>query len=251
MGLGLITITKTFGSASWTNVHGFRVTDDGPLSVEDMVVAGVNDIITADTTDVRGNSLSLAGVKLLHTVISWERQILDDNVFITRIYVSDGLKPAPGENSQFFTVDVNLPGLVNIGIGTSLASGPIILQVNKNPAVFSRRVGRGFFRAALADTEIAFGGEKLITWRSTQAEANVRERVAVATTESNLYGYLGLSPLSSIWYGIPQYQGRCEPTPGALRSFIPITSLEAVRPSIRSVSRRKRSTPEACDITLG
>jgi len=249
MGIGIVTLTKEYQGLDWTNVHGFWTNSSsvqGPLTTGDLTQIGIGQAFNPTTTGPAANQGSLANSYFLHALVAFERLVHDDDIVIKRIYVSDGLNPGPGGPSVFAAVEVNIPCLATIGTAASLGPGPVVLQINKNPAQLSVRLGRGFFRGAVADGEIAFGGERLITWRSTTTEVAVKNRVTNAASSSSLNRYFGITNSAEVGYAIPNYQSRCEPVPGALKRVSPVASLAAVRPAVRSVTRRKRGEPPAC-----
>lgn len=246
MGIGLITITKSIVGQSWTNVHAFVTGSEGALTVGDLVDIGVLLPFNTTTCSPVGTEGTLAGTSFLHSLITWERLIHDNDINFSQIYVSDGLNAPPGGDSVFWNGQLQFPGIPNIAVFSQLAAGPIVLQINKQPSVLSRRIGRGFFRGALGDGEIAFGSERLIDWRSSVQENGVKQRVADANVDSGLANFFSPASTNNITYCIPRYQSRCEPSPGALKGIIPVVNLVAVRPSVRSAFRKSRGTPGPC-----
>lgn len=244
MGIGIVTVTKQFEGERWTNVHGIRVgVGLTPLTVDDLITLGAEQAFNETTLAPAADVGSLAGTYFLHSLVCFERFLHASQLDLVRIYVSDGLENDPGTDSVFFAADFLVEGLNPVSDEEDIAPGAVVLQMNKQPASLSVRTGRNFYRGVLTDGDVKLGGPNLIEFTNASVLSGLSTLTANAIVDSGLEDYLvsGAAAPDPV-YGIPRYQGKLEPAPGALKEVVPCSALEPVRPAIRQTRRGKRQS---------
>lgn len=257
MGIGLVTIEKTYGGEIFSNTYGvWHNTVGAPLTDADLVAWGAELPFTQSATDPSDplyqgwtSSASVAG-SLLHSLIGFDRSLTFVNVTYTRVYVGDGKSNDDPLTRAFFTTTLNVPGLWPGPLegDTAIVPGNIVLQVNREPVGFSARRGRIQMRMTLSDNMVRVGGPDMLVFTDAAQEAATRTRLIEAIGLSGIgyaFGADGATGIGGgiVGFGIPRYEAGPE-NYKTLTTIVPIRDLTVAGPRARQVRRgRRRPSP--------
>lgn len=245
MGGALVIVNKEAGGEQFSNTHALYTGDPAVIPSDANLTAwGAG----SDLGDVATNG-SLAAENPLQAIVTFERLMHYDDVNFLSIYVTDGKRNrilGLNQPNAYFTAALSGKGLVG---GTEAAEtvvpGNITWQINRNPTGFSARKGRLFLRLCIADSDVKFGGPKLLVWTATTSADGFRTRLSNGLVTSNLSSYfVGGANAATAIYGIPHYRTFAGPGTalGELETVIGCASMASVGPAARQVKRgRKRA----------
>lgn len=243
MGHGLIIIKKDLDGEEFSNTYGFfyesGLTQLGPA---DLVAVGAETPITDTNTTP---SLTDAP-NLLHRLIGFDRLLSHVNVQYREVYITDGTRNATDPGNVFFTAPLDFLGLWS---SANPVPGAITLMIQRVPSGFSARKGRLYMRAALDESEVRLGGDKMITWQTPGTRTTVVNRVNIAVTESELNLHFadefgGPGPTLTI----PNFEEVPLPNGKIGRNLIggtPIARLTAHAPTARQVKKGRKEKRNA------
>ena len=244
MGYGLVTIVKSYEGKEFANTHGIRMggSDAAPLSNQDLADAGGGGIFTNATTDPADPGY-LGATFILHAIIGYERSMLYDSVQFVRLEVTDGAPNDEG-STVFLSQTLSFAGLrTGAGGDANIAPGTITLQVNKEPATFSQRRGRHFFRGALLDAHVRIGGQTLVRFTDDDVIDAFVALLNGAVSLSSLSDFFAAgSQASTALYSIPRYGPKDSPTENQLVGTTPMSRFTIAKPSSRQANRGRRET---------
>lgn len=243
MGYGLIVLKKQLDGEEFSNTYAFyNPTTTASLVPEDLFAIGADVEVDDAGTDPSGDPVAAF---LLHRVIAFDRLVTHNTVSYTEVYITDGTRNSQDPSNVFFTSALDFLGLWT---SANPIAGAITLLVQRAPAGFSSRKGRLYLRGALDESEVRFGGNRLVTWQTPGTRTTVINRInsAVATSGLNThfaddFGTVGPQIV------IPHYDEISLPDEKTGRNLIggtPVARFVAYRPNARQVQagrKEKRS----------
>lgn len=244
MPAALVIIQKSYQGDDWENTHCVGIGPDYTGEPSDVFLSTIGCGSTLDATTTGGT----APTNFLQRLLRFERGMHKTAVTITKVYVTDGKRNRLG-NTEYFTQILSLACLDTAPTPPDeIAPGSITVMVNRNPAGYSHRPGRMFFRGMLRESDITFGGPKLVTWQNSTQQAAFSTTLAavVGSGGSNLASHFnGGTNVAGGVYCIPHYK-RTVPTPakpndeGSLIDAYPVASLSNGGVAARQAKRGRR-----------
>lgn len=242
MGYGLITITKELDGEAWSNTYGCVINADfsQPLTVSDLDAINANEELT-DTNTLPGDAEYLGSTHPLAALVGLERLLHFQGVLFTSLFISDGQKNQG--SGVFQSVPLSFLGQRSLeGAPTeAIMPGNVTWMIIRQPVATSVRTGRLFYRAALYDGAVRFGGRGGIDWASLSEESANRAYLAQAVTDSEIPLYLaGGANEATFVLGIPQYYPFDNANAGDVSNVNAQGAFVAGRPTSRQVKRGRR-----------
>lgn len=253
MGNGaLMVVEKQVAGEIWSNTYGLGL-GTAPYNLEPDTAAFV---AWGASGPLDGPGLANANAPfatIIQAILNFERRLHDDEVQFVRLYITDGKKnfvgspPAEVPNA-FFTATLNFAATGVNGAANDIMSGLITLLAAKNPASYSTRRGRCFYRMCLNEGTVRAEASGLVDW---QGDANRDAWIAAFAshvTDSGLRTHFaGGANLAGGIFLIPHFSryvpavGTTPPSGGEWIGGTPISDFVALRPVGRQVRRgRKR-----------
>lgn len=243
MGIGIVTITKSYNSEEWSNNYGVICNDEdaAQLTISDLTTIGVGQFFGDEETNPASGTEFLGATYLLHSLIAFERTLHCSPIQFVRCDVSDGKKG--GE--VFASIPLSFAGLVDIGTmpEANIAPGNVALLVNKTPMALAVRSGRSFYRGVLTDTSVRFAGRGGVDWTDDTYRTTYRENMDGSIAASEILAYLGAGALIETQaLGIPQYAPLDATVPGDLVRVNAMSYFAVQKPVSRQMKRGKKRT---------
>lgn len=242
MGYGLIVVKKELDGEEFSNTYGFfNGSTTASLVPEDLFAIGADVEIDEAGTNPTGDPVQAF---MLHRVIAFDRLLTHTSVNYVEVYVTDGTRNEQDPTNTFFTAALDFQGLWS---SANPVAGAITLLIQRVPSGFNARKGRLYLRGALDESEIRFGGKRLVTWQTPGAKTTVVGRVNAAVTASGLQTHMADEFGSTgPQFVIPHYEEIELPEGKKGRNLISGTQIQrlvAAQPNARQVQAGRKEKP--------
>lgn len=244
MGYGLITITKELDGEQWSNTYGCVIDDDfsQPLTTLNLDAIFASTPLT-DAVTKPSDPAYLGATHPLAALVGFERLMMYETATFVNLFISDGQKNVGA--GVFQSVPLSFSALRPLDGSPSevVAPGNVTWMVTRQPIAVSTRTGRLFYRAAIGDFAVKFGGRGGIDWVSSTIEGDYATHLSNSVTTSGIDDYLaGGASQSSFVLCIPQYYPDSDPNAGDMSGANSMGSFVSARPVSRQVKRGRRRT---------